>query len=109
MPLHLQIYNNVFNGLLAPRPSRPTTIRRGELPSLVNPFGRIDLKKTYIGKDLGMKMLRNRCGKCWSTHPMSLSTLDHACGCPSIVRYFFQQYEQERQINLSPGWSFRIH
>jgi hypothetical protein len=25
-----------------------------------------------------------------------------------IVKYFFQKYEQERQINLSPGWSFRI-
>jgi hypothetical protein len=45
MPLHLRIYNNVFNGLPAPRRSRPTTIRRGELPSLVNPFGRTDLKK----------------------------------------------------------------
>jgi hypothetical protein len=45
MPLHLQIYNNGFNGLLAPDPSRPTTVRRGELPSLVNPFGRADLKK----------------------------------------------------------------
>jgi hypothetical protein len=37
------------------------------------------------------------------THPMSLSTLDHACGRPSIVRHFFQQYEQERQIKSQSG------
>jgi hypothetical protein len=43
-----------------PRRSRPTTIRRSELPSLVNPFGRTDVKKNWIGKDLGVKMLRNR-------------------------------------------------
>jgi hypothetical protein len=29
-------------------------------------------------------------------------------GAPVSVRYFFQQYEQEWQIYLSPGWSFRI-
>ena len=79
----------------------------------IAPFGRrfwIFAVRIFQSRELeGVKMLRNRCGKCWSAliqchYQLWITLVD----VPVSLDISLQQYEQERQINLSPGWSFRI-